>query len=49
LLSKEQNWLALKGDKKQKLKEEICTLISKQNAAARKCAIIVDGMQLSII
>lgn len=49
LLSKDQNWLALKGDKPNGLKREINDLIGKQKSGARKSAIIVDGFQLTLI
>jgi magnesium-transporting ATPase (P-type) len=49
LLSKEQNWLALKGSDARSLKREVNELMGKQNITARYSAVIVDGFQLSII
>lgn len=49
LLSKEQNWLALRADGLQALRKEINDMIAKQKVSARKNAIIVDGFQLTLI
>lgn len=48
-MTRDQNWLALKGDKPLALKKELNDLHAKQKYASRKSAIIVDGFQLTII
>lgn len=48
-MSKEQNWLALKGTEMSTLKIEINDLIAKDKVSARKSAVIVDGFQLTMI
>lgn len=49
LLTKDQNWMGLKGNSPSELKKEINTMLAREKVAARKSAVIVDGFQLSMI
>lgn len=43
LLTKNQNWLALKGDSAMSLKSEMNILLAKSKYSALNSAVIVDG------